>query len=89
MYSSKSLCTHKHNDVNCILLKKTTLSQLLAGFRGSDPADKIALIDAILKMASIVHHFGEFLETIELNPIAVLPEGEGICVLDAVVILKN
>ena len=68
------------------LVESTRLNKLLAGFRGNPPADHSALIEAILKLAHIVHIYGDYLETIELNPIAVLPEGEGIFVLDAVII---
>ena len=68
------------------LVESTRLKKLLAGFRGTVPADRPALIEAILKLANIVHLYGDYLDTIELNPIAVLPEGKGICVLDAVII---
>ena len=70
------------------LVASTRLDKLLAGFRGAKPADRYALVEAVLKLAHIVHLYGDYLETIELNPIAVLPEGQGICVLDAVIILK-
>ena len=70
------------------LVASTRLDKLLAGFRGAKPADRHALVEAVLKLAHIVHLYGEYLETIELNPIAVLPAGQGICVLDAVIILK-
>ena len=68
------------------LVDSTRLKKLLAGFRGAVPADRPALIEAILKLTNLVHLYGDYLDTIELNPIAVLPEGEGICVLDAVIL---
>lgn len=70
------------------VVASTRLDNLLAGFRGAKPADRQALVEAILTLAHIAHLYGEHLETIELNPIAVLPEDQGICVLDAVIILK-
>lgn len=70
------------------LVESTRLHKLLTGFRGAKPADRLALIEAILKLAHIAHLYGDYLETIELNPIAVLPEGQGICVLDAVILCR-
>ncbi|MCA9994935.1 MAG: acetate--CoA ligase family protein [Anaerolineales bacterium] len=68
------------------LVESTRLNKLLSGFRGSPPADRSALVDTILKLAQIVQLYGDYLDTIELNPITVLPEGQGICVLDAVML---
>ncbi len=78
-----------HADTAQALIENTRLNKLLTGFRGTAPADRSALVETILKLANIVHIYGEYLETIELNPIAVLPEGKGICVLDAVIIDKT
>lgn len=72
-----------------ILVDRTRLKKLLAGFRGTVPADRPALIEAILKLTNLVHLYGDYLDTIELNPIAVLSEGKGICVLDAVIIHRT
>ena len=71
------------------LIENTKLNALLTGFRGTASADRAALIVALLKLANIVHIYGEYLETIELNPIAVLPQSRGICVLDAVIIQRT
>lgn len=70
------------------LIKGTRLNALLHGFRGAAPADRPALISTIVKLTHIVELYGDFIDTIELNPISVLPEGSGICVLDAVIIPK-
>ena len=78
-----------NNESAQALVESTRLNKLLAGFRGAAPADRASLVEAILKLADIVHLYGENLETIELNPIAVLAEGEGICVVDAVIIPKK
>ncbi|MEM7114378.1 MAG: acetate--CoA ligase family protein [Chloroflexota bacterium] len=71
------------------LLAGGTLAKLLAGYRGAAPADRAALVEAILKLAEIVAQLGDYLDTIELNPIAVLPQGEGICVLDGLILVKG
>ena len=68
------------------LIDRTALKKLLVGFRGSAAADRQALIETILKLTEIVHIYGSYLETIELNPISVSSKGTGIVVLDAVII---
>ena len=71
------------------LIESTRLKRLLAGFRGTAPADQPALIETILKLANMVQLYGDDPDTIELNPIAVLSEGKGICVLDAGIIHRT
>lgn len=71
------------------LVAKGPLSKLLAGFRGAPPADRAALVAAILQLARIVETFGDYIDTVELNPIAVLPQGKGVCALDGLLLLQN
>ena len=78
------------NDVSAQTpIESTRLKKLLAGFRGTAPADQPALIETILKLANMVQLYGDDPDTIELNPIAVLSEGKGICVLDAGIIHRT
>jgi acyl-CoA synthetase (NDP forming) len=49
-------------------------SRLLAGYRGGAPADRAALVDALLRLSTIVGVCPEIVE-IEINPLAVLPSG--------------
>ena len=78
------------NDVSAQTpIESTRLKRLLAGFRGTAPADQPALVEAILKLANMVQLYGDYLDAIELNPIAVLSEGKGICVLDAGIIHRT
>jgi acyl-CoA synthetase (NDP forming) len=57
-------------------------AKLLDGFRGSAPADRQALVDAILKLSALVESVPELLE-LELNPVKVLAPGQGVVVVDA------
>jgi acetyl coenzyme A synthetase (ADP forming)-like protein len=57
-------------------------SPLLDGYRGSPPADREALVQAILRISALVESVPELLE-LELNPLKVLPPGQGVVVVDA------
>lgn len=55
---------------------------LLDGFRGAPPADKDALIDAILRVDRMVGDNPEIQE-LDLNPLVALPPGQGVVAIDA------
>ncbi len=55
---------------------------LLDGYRGMMPADKQALTDALQRVSAIVEVVPELRE-MDINPIKVLPPGQGIVALDA------
>ena len=58
---------------------------LLAGHRGAPPADTDALVQAILAVSRLAEANADHLVTIEINPLRVLPRGEGVLALDAVI----
>ena len=68
------------------LIEKTKAGRLLKGFRGSVVYDMDAVVDAIGRLSQIALDFPEISE-MEINPLLVLPEGEGAKVLDARIIL--
>jgi acyl-CoA synthetase (NDP forming) len=59
---------------------------LLRGTRGEKPTDIPALSDAILRLSKLLCDFPEIRE-IDLNPVRIYPTGEGVCALDARIIL--
>jgi len=69
------------------LLDRTGAGRLLEGWRGSAPADREALIDCMLALAQIALDHPEVSE-IEVNPVIVMPEGEGAWAVDARVRLE-
>ncbi len=56
--------------------------RLLTGYRGGAAGDLDALQDLLLRVSSLVEHHPEIAE-IDLNPVKVLPPGEGAVVVDA------
>ena len=64
------------------MLDETRLGLLLAGVRGAAPADRPALVDAVLALSDAVVGWPDGFE-LDLNPVTVLAEGRGVRVLDA------
>lgn len=72
------------------LIASTRLGALLDGFRGAAPADGAALEDLIVTISEIATTYCPWIEAMDLNPVAVLPKGSGVCVLDALLVpVKN
>ncbi|WP_424628533.1 acetate--CoA ligase family protein [Bradyrhizobium sp. SYSU BS000235] len=60
-------------------------SPLLNGFRGALPADKAALARLIAQVSILAGDLQDSLSEIEINPVIVHGEGEGVTVIDALV----
>jgi hypothetical protein len=63
------------------MLDETRLGRLLAGFRARPAADVDALVEAILGLVGLFDA-SAWLREIELNPLMVLPQGEGAFAVD-------
>lgn len=63
------------------LLDKTWAGRKLDGYRNLPPADRGAVLDVLMRLAQLVADQPE-LEEIEINPLLVLPQGEGVYALD-------
>jgi acyl-CoA synthetase (NDP forming) len=63
------------------LLDSTWAGRKLRGFRNLPPADRGAVLDALMRLAQLAFDFPELAE-IEINPIRALPEGQGVFALD-------
>ena len=61
-------------------------SRLLQGFRGSPKADVEALADALVRVSHMAAHLEGAIAELDINPLAVLPEGRGVKALDALVL---
>lgn len=60
---------------------------LLDGFRGRPKADVEALVDTIVAFSAMVAQLGERLVEAEINPVFVLPQGQGVRAADGVAVL--
>jgi acyl-CoA synthetase (NDP forming) len=71
------------------LVSRTRAARLLAGYRGEPPTDRAALDQMLVRVSAIARAYADCIETIELNPVAVLPAGQGACPLDALIIPRK
>lgn len=70
------------------MVEKTRAGRLLTGFRGLIHADVDAVVDAILRLSQIAVDFPQ-IDEMEINPLLVLPKGQGALALDGRVILHE
>ncbi len=54
---------------------------LLAGFRGSEPMDEDAIVDALVRLSRLSVDFPEIQE-LDINPVIVMPRGKGLRAID-------
>jgi acyl-CoA synthetase (NDP forming) len=62
---------------------------LLDGYRGRPKADVGALVQAVVTFSAMAASLGERLVEAEINPIFVLPQGQGVQAADGVVVLTD
>jgi acetyl coenzyme A synthetase (ADP forming)-like protein len=63
------------------MLASTWAGRKLRGYRSLLPADRSAVVQALLRLSRLAADFPELME-IEINPLRVLPEGQGAVALD-------
>ena len=68
------------------LVSSTKVARLLAGYRGSEPADVDEVVALLVRLSQIAVEEAGTLQAIDLNPVRVLPVGRGVAVLDALVV---
>lgn len=71
------------------MLAETRLGRLLEGYRGRPAADREALTTLLCNVARLAVDLGPRLVSLDLNPVIVLPAGQGACVVDARVYLAK
>jgi hypothetical protein len=61
---------------------------LLDGFRGRPTCDVEALAEAVVAFSRMVAQLGDRLSEAEINPVFVLPAGQGVKAADGLVVLN-
>ncbi len=64
------------------MLDRTWAGRKLHGYRNLPPADRAAAVEALLRLAQLAVDFPQ-IEEIEINPLRVLPAGQGAVAVDA------
>jgi acetate---CoA ligase (ADP-forming) len=63
-------------------------ADLLKGARGSEPADIKALSKVVAKVGQLMNSVPE-IEEVDINPVIVYPEGQGVLALDALIVTSE
>jgi acetate---CoA ligase (ADP-forming) len=61
-------------------------ARLLQGFRGRPAAD---LADTLVRVSYLAIHIEEHLAELDINPLTVLPKGQGVKAVDALVVFRG
>jgi acetate---CoA ligase (ADP-forming) len=64
-------------------------ARLLQGFRGRPAADVEALADMLVRVSHLAMHMEGKLVELDINPLLVLPEGQGVKAVDALVVFRG
>jgi len=64
-------------------------ARLLQGFRGRPAADLEALADTLVRVSHLAVHLEGQLAELDINPLMVLPSGQGVKAVDALVVLRG
>jgi acetyltransferase len=69
------------------MLKRTRAARLIEGYRGSEPRDVGAIIDALVGLGRLAIDCPDVIESVDINPFAALPKGG--MALDALIVLRR
>lgn len=64
-------------------------AKVFAGVRGAPPADLDALADMAAQLSWLAHDHRNEIAELDLNPVVVLPQGQGAFAVDALVVTRN
>jgi acetate---CoA ligase (ADP-forming) len=70
------------------MLEEVHSAKLLEGLRGAPPADRVALVELIVRVGRLAAEHPEIAE-LDLNPVLVLPQGQGVIAVDVRAILAS
>ncbi len=71
------------------MLAELKAAPLLSGFRGAAKADVVALSQLIAQVSRLAAAARDRISEIELNPVLVHPEGQGVTIVDALMVPKK
>ena len=97
LFGSGGVLVEVYNDValrRCPITREDALemidevkgARLLRGFRGSPPADVDALADTLVRVSQMAAQLEGLLGELDINPLMVLPAGQGVKAADALAV---
>jgi len=89
-FHQNSACTQRQREPELrIALHALKAWPLLAGFRGKAAGDVEALVDAVLAIAAYAQANAHRLLELDVNPVLVMPEGQGVLAVDTLIRLAG
>jgi hypothetical protein len=82
-------CPLEPSEAEAMIDDVPALPALLRGVRGAPPADRPALVGALVALSNLAVDLDDRLETLDVNPLLVRPLGQGALALDALVVLRS
>jgi acetyltransferase len=100
LFGSGGVMVEVHNDValrRCpitrpeaqAMIAEVKGARLLQGFRGAPKADVEALADCLVCVSHLAVHLEGRLAELDINPLMVLPAGQGVKALDALIVFRG
>jgi acyl-CoA synthetase (NDP forming) len=71
------------------MIERTTAGKLLKGYRGMPAGDEGSVLAALIALGRLANDLGDQVESIDINPVVALPDGQGAVALDALVVLRG
>lgn len=71
------------------MIAQTRSAALIEGYRGNPAGDLTALAETIAALSEFGAAHADQLDSVEINPLLVLPPGEGVVALDALIVLRD
>jgi acetyltransferase len=71
------------------MIERTSAGRLLKGYRGAPACDEAGVLAALSALGRLADDLHEEIESIDINPLVALPEGQGAVALDALVVLRK
>ena len=71
------------------LLGELRGAAVLDGVRGAPPADRAALSELIAALSRFAADHADAIEEIDLNPVIIHPQGQGLTIVDALIVKRQ
>jgi acetyltransferase len=81
-------CPVTHSEAQT-MIAEVKGARLLQGFRGGPKADVEALADSLVCVSHLAMHLEGRLAELDINPLMVLPAGQGVKALDALIVFRG
>ena len=71
------------------MLGRLKAAQVLGPWRGQPAADTDALVDLMVNLSYFAHDHADTIDSIDLNPVIVHPKGDGLTIVDALIVKRE